>query len=211
MRHRRAGVAGVGRLDRVHRQRADRVDARRVEIVSVRHGPGSLRFNQSRIAPAPPQGACEQADLARPTHKHRTVTATAAHVSQPSIFPLTRARSSRAASRSDCQSSPSPDTSARRGPPRSLSLQPSRPVVSCPRRRRQLRVVEGRREPAALVRAAAAAGRARGGSPARAVAPESSRAGWRLRPRASDNVASRPPRSSMSGPACCWISVRTGA
>ena len=37
--HRRAGMPGVGRLHRVHRQGADRVDARRVEVF------GTARFN----------------------------------------------------------------------------------------------------------------------------------------------------------------------
>ena len=40
--HRRARVPGVGRLDGVHRQRADRVDARRIEIVSILHDFGFL-------------------------------------------------------------------------------------------------------------------------------------------------------------------------
>ena len=36
--HRRAGMAAVGRLDGVHRQRADRVDGRQVEVLrSGRH------------------------------------------------------------------------------------------------------------------------------------------------------------------------------
>ena len=40
--HRRARVPGVGRLHGVHRQRADRVDARQIEIVFILHDLGFL-------------------------------------------------------------------------------------------------------------------------------------------------------------------------
>ena len=39
MRHRRAGVAGVGLLDRVHRKRADGVDAKLIELGFRHHSP----------------------------------------------------------------------------------------------------------------------------------------------------------------------------